>query len=87
MQGQCAGYRSFTGKNNVTWYVYGFLVPYGPNERRQGACEGMQVKEFWSNVNFGVQPGQPYDLLFDPGYNGRAELSAVLPRKKEDKVS
>lgn len=83
MQGQCAGVRSFTGKNNVQWFVYGFLVPYSDNEKRQGICNGLAVKEMWSNKSFDVTPGQPYDLFFEPGYNGRAELAAVLPRKEE----
>lgn len=82
MQGQAAGYRSFTGKNSARWYVYGFLVPFTQRERSQGDCQGYAVKEFWSTQRFEVVPGKAYDLLFDPGYNGRADLAAVVPREE-----
>lgn len=81
MIGQCAGFRSFTGRNGVIWFIYGFLVPYSDRERSQGYCDGLKVVEYWVDKSLDCQSGKAYELFFEPDMSGKARLSYVQERK------
>lgn len=78
MEAQFVGYRSFTSKSGVTWYVMNFIVPFSAQEKKAGIYSGANVATYWMDHPVQVPDvGQKCKLAFIPNGSGRAQLDDI----------
>lgn len=70
---------AYKGKEGVmkTGYNYCGLKEFTRYELENADCEGKDIIREWSNIDFGVHPGDVVEFIYEPGFKDKATLVDV----------
>lgn len=78
MRVKLVGIRQGETKNKKTFYNYYGLKDFSDYDRENGECKGQMPVEAFSYKDYGVSVGDIVDFQYEPGYEGKAQLSNIV---------
>lgn len=69
-------YKGKDGKSRTGFNIAG-LKDYTRYEQENASCEGQDVIREFTNIDFGIHPGDRVEFVYEPGFQDKATLVDV----------
>lgn len=78
MKATVVGIKKSKTKTGKDCYRINALKSYSDYEQGNAECEGMDVVNEFTYKDWGVHVGDEVDILYEPGFEGKATLSEII---------